>query len=492
MKKKLQLVVISVVLVASLGGTLCHAQRRPDQAVTYRSFDYVRSVTASMTYVYFATTGGILRYNKLQQSWELPLTGTEGMPTEPIEAIWVDRFDRTLVIRTDIGLYEYDDFFQRWYPISELPAMDSDIKHLSAPGVLLPEFEANYLGNGEFADFNGRTFITTDIIDDGTGTLWIGTWGMGPAMADASAYLMSLLPYGLMQDRVDFILAEDSTLWLGGRILGDFRTGLTALNTQNNSFLKVESGLFTGLPAVDIYSLESDSTHLYVGTEVGLYILDRTNWSTTGPLTYRHGLPDDYVLALERVNRALYVGTASGLCRIDLESDSVFHIHTETFRRHVIYDLERVENTLWIGSSAGAFRYTYDTDRLQQFQDRDMVITGSVLNVEYHSGNVWFATDAGAVRLELATGISESFDEPDSEPDHRALAINDWIIALSSNRGLTFIFWNEEKTRTRRFLTDDGLASDMVLTLHFDGDYLWVGSDEGLTRFLWNNPIWID
>ena len=74
----------------------------------------------------------------------------------------------------------------------------------------------------------------------------------------------------------------------------------------------------------------------------------------------------------------------------------------------------------------------------------------------------------------------------------RMVAVNDWIVALSSSRGLTFIFWTEEKIRLQRFLTDDGLASDMVLTLHFDGDYLWVGTDEGLTRFLWNNPAWLD
>ncbi len=487
-----RIVTVAVLLIATLGGTIGHAQYGPDQAVTFRCFDFVRSVTASMTYVYFATTGGILRYNKLQQSWELPLTGTEGMPSEPIEKIWADRFDQKLVIRTDMGMYEYDDFFFRWYPIGELPTIDNDIIHLSAPDVIMPDFDAHYLGDGEFLDMDGRRFATTDIVDDGTGTLWIGTWGMGPATADASAYLMNMMPYGLMQDRVDVIYPEDSTLWVGGRVFTDLRTGLSAIDTRDNSFEKVESGLFTGLPAVDVYALEGDSARLYAGTDIGLYILNRTDWSADGPLTFRQGLIDDYILTLKRIDRSLYVGTASGLSRYELDTDSVFHVRSDTFRGHIIYDLEQVDNTLWIGSSAGAFRYTLDTDRLQQFNDRDMVITGPVLDVEHNSGDVWFATDAGAVRLELATGFSESFDEPDIEPNHRALAVNDWIVALSSRRGLTFIFWTEEKTRMRRFDTSDGLASDLILSLHFDGDYLWVGSDRGLTRFLWNNSAWMD
>ena len=31
-----------------------------------------------------------------------------------------------------------------------------------------------------------------------------------------------------------------------------------------------------------------------------------------------------------------------------------------------------------------------------------------------------------------------------------------------------------------------------VVGLANDGDYLWVGSDKGLTRFLWNNPQRVD
>jgi ligand-binding sensor domain-containing protein len=256
--------------------------------------------------------------------------------------------------------------------------------------------------------------------------------------------------------------------------------------------MKIESGLYTGLPAVDVNALASDSSRLYVGTEIGLFILEKSNWSASEPLTYRQGLPDDYVLALERVDRSLYVGTASGLCRLDLDTDSVYQIRPDTFRRHIIYDMEPVDQTLWIASSAGAFRYTPDSDRLQQFRDKNMVITGSALNVEHHDGDIWFATDAGAVRLDLATGVSESFDEPHIQPDHRALAVNDWILALSSGRGLTFIFWTEEKTRSWEFEKADGLASETILTLHFDGDYLWVGTDDGLTRFMWDNPLWLD
>jgi len=488
----LRLPILSLLMIGLFAGPDSRAQHRPDQAITYRNFDFVRAVTSSMTYVYFATNGGIIRYDKMQQKWNLPLTGAEGMPRETINQIWVDRFDQTLVIGTDFSLYEYDDFFYRWYPISELPSLDSDCRHLRAPDVLLPEFDANYMGEGKFADFFGRTFVTTDIVDDGTGTLWIGTWGFGPATADASSYLMSLMPYGLLQERVDVILPDDSVLWIGGLVVDDFRTGLTAFNPESNRFFRVESGLFTGLPVEDIYSLESDSARLYVGTPSGLYLVEKKDWSVQGPVDFRHGLPEDFVLSLELIDDKLFVGTTGGLGLIDLVTDSIFHVRPETFLRHLIYDIKQVDQTIWIGSSAGAFRYSYESDRLQQFEDTDMVLARSVLNVEYHAGGIWFASDVGVVRLDLTNGATKSFHEPTGLHDHRAMAVNDRVVAVASDHGLSFIFWSKDKVRNRKITADDGLASDNVLALRFDGDYLWVGTDHGLTHFLWNNPFWID
>ena len=42
------------------------------------------------------------------------------------------------------------------------------------------------------------------------------------------------------------------------------------------------------------------------------------------------------------------------------------------------------------------------------------------------------------------------------------------------------------------FTTQDGLPSNEIYELLLDGDYLWIGSDRGLTRFLWNDPDRID
>jgi ligand-binding sensor domain-containing protein len=468
------------------------AQRLPGQAVTYRNFDYVRAVTSSVRYAYYATTGGIIRYDKLQQRWDTPQTSSEEAPLDLIERIWVDQFDQSLFVSTESGLYEYDDFFDRWNSIDELPVIDNDVRHIAAPDIMLPEFSANYMGDGELIDYYGRHFATTDIVLDPSGDMWIGTWGYGPAQGESSSRLMRLLPYGLLQDRVGVILRDDSLLWLGGEIFGDFRTGLSALQPSENRFVYLESGLTSEFPATDVRCLESDSTRLFVGTPAGLFTVNKSTGVARGPLNVRRGLLDDFVVSLLRTGDSLFVGTAGGLSLTNLKTDSVVHIRPETFHQRVIYDLERVDNTIWIASGAGAFRYTPETDRLQKFQDPDLVLFSSVLNIEHHDGQVWLASDAGVVRLDLTTGKSESFREAGDWRDRRALAVNDRLVALADDIGLYMIVLGKKKTRTYRLTTDDGLASNSVLSLRFDGDYLWIGTDKGLTRFFWNDPRWID
>src|SRR3972149_1643217 len=84
------------------------AIRLKGQAVTWADFNYVNYSASSMSHVYFATTGGITRYNKLEQCWEPPLTGADGLANEIPQSVWVDRFDEAVYVGADVGPSEYD------------------------------------------------------------------------------------------------------------------------------------------------------------------------------------------------------------------------------------------------------------------------------------------------------------------------------------------------------------------------------------------------
>jgi ligand-binding sensor domain-containing protein len=115
-----------------------------------------------------------------------------------------------------------------------------------------------------------------------------------------------------------------------------------------------------------------------------------------------------------------------------------------------------------------------------------------VYDIERYEDDLWFASDDGVVRLDTRTGETEPFWLAAQKIVPRALAVNDTIVAVASNKGMFFIYYKNRSQFAREFTTEDGLASNDINSLLMDGDYIWVGTDKGLTRFWWNNPDRVD
>ncbi len=467
-------------------------ERLTGQTVTWASFDYVNSVASSMSHVYFATTEGIIRYNKMEQRWEGPLTGAVGLDNEAVKGIWVDTFDEELYIQTETDRFQYSVFFDSWSPVMEIPEIRTNSHKVGVPTGIFPPVEYHILNDGRLTDPFGRSYVISDVVDDGTGTLWYGTWGHGTGTSDGPNGQLELLPYGLIQNRVDAIFSDGSRLWLGGRSGYSFRTGLSVFSIENNSFSYVESGLDNSFPAEDVWCFEGNQKAVYIGTSYGLFVYDRNLERITDRVSGRNGLISDEVLGLQLVGDSLFVGTDEGLTLLDMASDSIGYINPSEFLNRPVYDFALVDSVLWIAADGGGYRLILTTGKLQQFQDPERVIFRTAYAVEAYGESVWLASDYGIVHLNTRTGETRAYSDGTSVYRTRALAVNDRVAAVASDYGFTLFFMDRGKPVSREFTTQDGLPSGNVLSLLMDGDYLWVGTDQGLTRFLWNNPDRID
>ena len=491
MMKRLTIFVLAGLLIL-ISASATRAFRLKDQAVTFADFMYINDIASSMSHTYFATTEGLIRYNKMEKRWELPLTGSDGMYNEEITRVWVNTFDNKLYAATNSQQYEYEPAFDRWYPVDEIPGLANDSRYLRTDTDLIPPFRYNMIGRGALIDPFARTFSVNSIVDDNIGSLWIGFWGYGAATAPSTSKLVSLLPYGLLQNRVNTIYLEDSLLWISGAVGTSYRTGVTVFDPDENTFFYVESGVETSFPALDVNCLEGDDKNIYIGTEYGLYVLDKAGRNIVRQYRRQQGLIDDNVISLKKIGDSLFVGTAGGLTLIHHGGDLSTHIRPQYFLNRVIYDMEQVGSYLWLATSIGAFRYSLKDDRLQKFNDRDITFTDEIYSLAYYGRYLWFATFEGVVRLDTETGDIRSFVDITGNLNGRALAVNDEICAIASDKGMTFIFLKDDSFHSREFTIDDGLPSNYVYDLVFDGDFIWVGTDQGLTRFWWSNPARID
>ena len=463
-----------------------------DQAVTYSDFSFVNYVATSLSYAYFASTGGITRYDKLHGTWADPLTSLEGVDWSDIHRIWVDHFDHSLYAETPDGLFEYDSLLGRWFTASELPDLINRGAHVSVPKVMFPPFRYNYSNDGRLIDAYGRHFTITDVVDDGSGQLWFGTWGHGAGTAGSSSKVIELLPFGLLQDRVDAITMLDGRLWVSGALDFSQRSGISVFDKNENTFRHIESGLDPDFPAVDVNCLFGNSEMVYIGTPVGLLVLDQQLDRVIRRFDERTGLPDDNVLSITEMGRFLYVGTANGLCLMTPDGDSISVVRPEQLTGRIIYDLEQDSSSIWIATDLGAYRMHLSSGRLQRFKDPWLYAAQNVYDVERCGHNLWLACEDAVLRVSTNTGDIDPIPLRSSHGQIRVLTANDTIVAMGADDGLTIVYHNDPRFNTRRFTTDDGLPSNLVLSLLMDGNYIWVGTEKGLTRFWWNHPRRID
>ncbi len=462
------------------------------QAVTYSDYSYVRSIAASMDRVFFATTEGIIVYNQMEKTWEEPLPDIPGMDADDIEQIWVDQFGVRLYARTFSGMYLFDEALETWFPTNDQPESNPVTSPASAPTILHAPPGFNYMSGGELIDQHARRWFINDVLDDGSGMLWMGVWGYGPARARTGNLILELMPYGLLQRRVNALAMDSGYLWIGGAAVDPGRTGITGFDPDSGTFRYIETGVGPEFPPVDINVLKEEEGRLYVGTPNGVYILDGESGEVERTIGRQQGLLDENVLSLEVTGDTVYIGTSEGLSMVTGGIDSLGWVFPTTFTGQRIWDIEAVGEHLWVGASSGAFRLTPGTARLQRLTDDESVLFSDVYDIEQAGKKLWFVSDAGLVELDTETAEMESFHDITQKIHPRALAVNDSIAAVASDKGLTIFFHSDEKPFKREFTVDDGLASNTVYSLIMDGDFLWIGTDRGLTRFLWNNPERVD
>ncbi len=462
------------------------ASPRKGEMVTWGTFQFVRSVGVSLTHAYFATTDGLIRYNKLERRWEDPLTGADGLDESQIRQIWPSRFDDHLYAQLDFGYAEYDLFFDRWYLRNDLPELDTIYRIIRTPIDFIPPVNFNYFSSGSISDMVGRSVSISTVAEDNTGDRWIGTWGFGPAWARGGTRDMEFLPCGLLSSRVDVILPVDSDLFLGGMLTADSRAGITVFQPNGAGTSYIEGGVVPAFGQLDILALAVSEEYLFVGTPYGLTILSRDGSRVIQTLGDKAGLPDDSISCLQMISDSLFIGTASGLCV--WHSDTIWSIAPKTFGKSRIYDMKPEGDNLWIASDWGAYRLNRKTGELARYADPGQFTAGRVYGFATAGNLLWMSADNGLLKINLKTAQVDPIRLSLMPQVVRPVVANQQIVATTTDHGFILVHHDRANPISREFTTSDGLPSDRIHALYLDGDYIWIGSEAGLTRFWWNNP----
>jgi len=456
--------------------------------VNYSDFSEVRSIAVGYDYVYFGTTNGIIRYHIEDDKWGIPLTGKDGLEGRDILKVQVSSDDEYIWAKTDFGIYEYRGISDYWLPVDEIPPSTNTIsRHLAPDPLYFPPEGYNYMSDGYLIDFEGRRFPVTDVVDDGWGNFWIGIRGLGAAKSRSANYHLELLPYGLRQENVATMFLDDSLLWLCGSPKYAMRPGLTEFDWRENQFDYIDLPAEFVTPNSYIFDLYANGDDIFLATDYGVVVIDKETRTVRDHFYRSSGIPDENVLAVAANGDTVFVGTHYGLGLLKRYQDTV-EARVETYLPSLSVNcLEQTDEALWIGTSRGVYRLDYESARLGRLKTPEVSGSGEVFDIELAGEQIWVASENNLVSIDLETAEVMEYPEVNGYGGATAVAVADTLVAVAVNQGMLLI--NTGKKRARYLYTvNDGLPSHYISDLIFDGDYLWIGSNRGLTRFWYKNP----
>ncbi len=260
-----------------------------------------------------------------------------------------------------------------------------------------------------------------NVIEADKGFVWLGTEdGLARFDKKKESWRSYSTFKGLPDNEVTALNADGDVLWIGTRY------GLAFYNVKKDSLRKVNDPLLKG---IYIYSILADSHFVWVGTERGVYALDRNKKTW-----YRFSTPDN-----------LLFGQVRSIAKYSSQ-DSLLSSFPDSNARKTYSGKDEI----WFGTDMGILGYDPVTDERMVYQSKIDFPEAQVVKLVCDKRYVWVATQNGVLRL---------------DKQHQLWA---------------------------RYTTEDGLLDNFVQDLVLDGDYIWFGTPQGVTRFFWNNPRFRD
>lgn len=493
MMRKIFPIVVLFVLLSSVG---TEAEIIAGQAVSWTDFSHITCITSGYDYTYIGTTEGILRYNRRESRWAEPITISDGLPSRNIHRLSITFDEHCIYADTDDGVYSYDIFLESWsfeayFPLDNY--QDSRPPN-PMPDIFMP-FGYDISESGYITDSYFREFQITSYHDDQNEYVYVGTWGTGLIQADNQSLVGQLLPYGLLQKQTDAIYIDGDSLWLGGnggirpQEYSQNRLGVTLYDRHSGNFEHFEPRYISDFDSEIIYDISGDKDYIYFAGQNGLTLLSRKNEEFLS-LSRRNGLPADEATAVVARNDSVWIGTARGLALYSPAKDSVVTISRDILQERFVTALKLAGNVLIIGTAKGTFYIDLKTKIIGRLKDPEGNLDGEIRQITLFKDELIISSAWGLTSVNMKSERSEAIPYLSSGTGAFAAAANDLYIAAAVEDGLVLI--ERKSGRIRHFTEADGLLSTRIRSIIPEGDFLWIGSDEGLTRFQWVNPDRVD
>jgi len=281
--------------------------------------------------------------------------------------------------------------------------------------------------------FNEENGLTTNyllaLFQDSGGNLWIGTDGSGIARFGGESFVHFNKYSGLSGNMVKDVYQDVlSRIWIGTE------NGLVCYTGKNFLYYTQETGHLCDNNVLTLY--EDIAGNMWVSTEAGI-----SRFSDNSVRCFGDEIPEVAFCFFQDKKRTLWAGTRKGVWFFN--GNEFLPFHEDIFSSIAVYSIRADKRGNIIFCSSRGYSL-YDYKNLTHYKIADKFGSKAVYDFfDDGKNNKWFLTNN-----------SISVLRPDNTYDHYGIK--------------------------------DGLASDNLYSMLYDGNSFWIGSDNGLDRLTLN------
>ncbi len=346
------------------------------------------------------------------------------------------------------------------------------------------------------------------IYEDKSGLVWVGTENKGlyriNSFTDVHHYFYDAnVSTSISSNKINTIYEDGSgIIWIGTQ------SGVDKFDKQKQFFKHYQHwpnnpNTINSNMVWSIFQDDSEESKLYVGTDKGLNIIDKSEGEVKHILPK---FPDTKTSKTEHIfcvykehTGKLLVGTDGGafyLANHQLKPLGDKWHNQNRKRTYTIF--EDSKNRLWFGTKEGLVLLSEDRKNYTTYQSSDT--TGALLHdvvrvvIETKNGDIWIGTDGGGIaKIIEKTDGKISFKSYVKDEDKLSSLSNNGVLTIHEDKsGLLWIGTfggglNVFNPKTEEFFTyteKEGLSNNVIYGITEDKKgNLWMSTNKGISQF---------
>ena len=520
--------------------------------ITFSQPEIINSISEGNEYIYFATNGGILRYNFFGNYWDYPISISQGLNSNFVTSVYYDLNTNILWASTKNTLLYSNNKGESWNQIHNInfdiinriggddeylycvnnssiikinnfsggiieyltKINENHIIRWASQIILNNNTIKNKINNFAFSGgwyFNNNNIIGPKISDkhkittfysDRFGDFWIGT-NKGYVFKGSNQLLvLDLIFKGLTIENISDIKIWKNKLWISGNDRNNLQPSINLFNYNDFS-----SEIFTSKNEINfnlnsIYKIKKILNEWYFLSFDGIQIFEpnKENWFFLNKS--QKYFDYTYVNSISNDDQYIYLGNKNGINRFDINS---FEFNYWSVSQKIgNIPIEKIYwdgRNLWICSRMRIWRWVKEANFLEEYGSYNNSITTNFFMLESPIESIASSNDKifFAEKTNLLIVDKTDFTWKRVKYSRKLISAKISEIEYFKHNQNEEIIWfatnkgvfliNLSENYQLDFEKKNGLSSNFVSSIEIIENEIWFGTSSGICRFKWTKYL---